>query len=98
MIVAISGAHQVGKTTLARELNKRFGLPIVDEAALDVFQKYPEMDWFHREAIIIFEQIRKEQEVVQKHGWAVADRSVWDALAYSKCCGKMDISRQESLR
>ncbi|HIQ49739.1 MAG TPA: hypothetical protein EYH56_00940 [Nanoarchaeota archaeon] len=85
MIVAFSGSHQVGKTTLVNELKKRFRLPVVNEVAEKIHKLYPEMGYFHKELLMVFEQIREENRVLKNNNTKIiiADRCVWDMLVYS---------------
>jgi len=84
--IAISGAHGVGKTTLARQLSKTLKLPLLTETAREVISQYVSdcsyivchPDKAEIQAEILNKQIEKEAT----HKAFVADRSVLDILAY----------------
>jgi len=91
--IAICGSHGTGKTTLAKELSKRLGLPMIEEVARTVIKsagyqstrEYIEQaDKSEKERIQmdIFELQRKRETDFAERGF-VSDRSVFDAVAYA---------------
>lgn len=89
MRIAISGAHGVGKTILARSLAGKLNLPLVEEVARSVAgeQGYKTTEQVQKAAMIdkiIFQsevfcrQVREES----KHWDFVSDRSVFDCVGY----------------
>lgn len=89
--IAVSGAHGVGKTTLATSLAKELGLPLIGEVAREVAQGFgfkttgeimasnPGKKTLYQ-INVFYTQIKTEKG--RKRGF-VSDRSVFDNLAYS---------------
>lgn len=95
MKIAISGAHGVGKTTLAKTLAKMLDLPLLKETAREVAQEYGFVnteqirgaDNFMKSLFqnaVFTRQARKE--LMYQYGF-VGDRSVIDCIAYSYLYG-----------
>lgn len=85
--IAICGAHNVGKTTLAKKMSENFGLPYIPEFAQDLINATDNFNWrttkkitswWHFELAITFSHLF----VVQNRERFVSDRSLWDVLAY----------------
>ncbi len=89
MKIAISGTHGVGKTTLAKSLAKKLNLPLIEEVARGVAQRYGFKNTeqikkaennkrysFQHE--VFYEQVAEES---LKSSF-ISDRSVFDPLAY----------------
>lgn len=89
--IAVSGAHGVGKTTLATSLAEELGLPLIREVAREVAQDFgfkttreiaasnPGKKTLYQISVF-YTQIKAEKG--RKRGF-VSDRSVFDNLAYS---------------
>lgn len=86
MRIGICGAESTGKTTLARALAERFGLPLITERAREVARKlgiedlnreYPQETWEAFQWECLWAQLEAE-----KCGAFVSDRTVIDNLAY----------------
>jgi len=84
--IAISGTEGTGKTTLASEVSKRYGVPVIPEFARDVAQEMgikelrkisPEKTLEFQKAIL---SLKKAEEA--KHTSFIADRSTADNMAY----------------
>ena len=59
-MIGLLGAHRVGKTTLARELEKRYGLLFVQTNVIDTFErlgKDPRLDYDMETRLSIQEEI-----------------------------------------
>lgn len=95
--IAITGTHSVGKTTLTQALSERFELPMIREVARDVIKRagyctttayIQNADLHTKQAIqeeIFLAQLR-EENTFKKNGF-VADRSIFDPIAYSVVYG-----------
>lgn len=90
MRIAISGAHGVGKTTLAKSLAGKLNLPLVEEVArsvaaengfkttTDIQNAVPSARALYQHSVF-FRQVMKEDYY---HRGYVSDRSVFDCVAY----------------
>ncbi|HHV36126.1 MAG TPA: ATP-binding protein [Syntrophomonadaceae bacterium] len=90
MRIAISGAHGVGKTTLAKSLAAKLNLPLVEEVArsvaaengfkttTDIQNAVPSARALYQHSVF-FRQVMKEDYY---HRGYVSDRSVFDCVAY----------------
>ena len=90
MRIAISGAHGVGKTTLAKSLAGKLNLPLVEEVArsvaaengfkttTDIQNAVPSARALYQHSVF-FRQVMKEDYY---HSGYVSDRSVFDCVAY----------------
>ena len=85
--IAICGAHNVGKTTLAKKMSEKFELPYIPEFARDLLHATDGFNWrtieditswWHFELAITFSHLF----TVQNRERFVSDRSLWDVLAY----------------
>lgn len=89
--IAVSGAHGVGKTTLATSLAEELGLPLIGEVAREVARDFgfkttgeivasnPGKKTLYQ-INVFYAQIKAEKG--RRRGF-VSDRSVFDSLAYS---------------
>lgn len=89
MKIAVSGAHGVGKTTLAKSLAKKLNLPLVGEVARSVAQKQGYKNtgqirdaerydrYLFQQTVFITQLLEEEQRTS-----FVSDRSIFDPLAY----------------
>ena len=95
-MIGLLGAHRVGKTTLARELEKRYGLLFVQTNVIDTFErlgKDPRLDYDMETRLSIQEEILVDIEqkyLATKGQHFVTDRTPLDLLAYTFA----DIQRQ----
>ena len=95
-MIGLLGAHRVGKTTLARELEKRYGLLFVQTNVIDTFErlgKDPRLDYDMETRLSIQEEILVDIEqkyLATKGEHFVTDRTPLDLLAYTFA----DIQRQ----
>lgn len=94
MRIAISGAHGVGKTTLAKSLAGKLNLPLVEEVARSVaknrayktteqIQKAVMLDKIIFQSEVFCSQVREEG----KHWDFVSDRSIFDCVGYCSLYG-----------
>lgn len=93
--IAVSGAHGVGKTTLATSLAKELGLPLIGEVAREVARDFgfkttreiaasnPGKKTLYQISVF-YTQIKAEKG--RKRGF-VSDRSAFDCVAYSALYG-----------
>lgn len=86
MRVAIVGTHSTGKTTLLESLSGHLDLPILSEVAREKIaesDKLPhlmtEIERGEFQKLVLEEQMRRESS----SGRFIADRSVFDAVAYA---------------
>ncbi|MCO4773419.1 MAG: histidine phosphatase family protein [Deltaproteobacteria bacterium] len=86
--LALSGSAGTGKTTLARALAERWGVPYLDEgmrrrleAGLDLHSLTPE-EFRQLNLDLRDEQSQREQEAIRTHGGFVSDRSALDYAAF----------------
>lgn len=90
MKIAISGAHGVGKTTLAKSLAVELNLPLIDEVArsvaeengfkttADIRDAIPLTRTFFQYSVF-YRQIMKERYSYHEY---ISDRSIFDCVAY----------------
>jgi len=85
MRVALCGAGGTGKTTLAKEINKRFGIPLVKEFAREISEEMginirsiPQDKIYEFQCRILSRKIAEED----KHPTFISDRSAADNMAY----------------
>lgn len=78
MKIALTGAHGVGKTTLARELAKRLDLPLITDRARKA-AKFLGIDQANDLRAVLVQQLAEEMR--NSEGF-VSDRSVLDLFAY----------------
>lgn len=84
MKIAIVGAHGVGKTTLASELSKTLGYPILPDTASEAFKKgfvVNENTPPENQLWILTKQIEYEREL-QEH--FIADKTLFDNIVYAQ--------------
>lgn len=89
--IAISGAHGVGKTTLASALSEKLGLPLIREVAREVAQNFgfktTEEIWranSGKKALYQLNVFYSQIEAEKSHAYGfVSDRSIFDSIAYS---------------
>ncbi len=90
--IGITGAHGLGKTTLAKALAKEFDLYYLPEVAREMLDWSPDKDWrnFSEKQVIHFEKALCEaykfyMEIALKMGLSfVTDRTMADIKAYTK--------------
>lgn len=95
MKIAITGAHGVGKTTLAKSLSKKMGLPMISEIArreakLYGFSKTEQIRKAPKERIRGYQEAVYTSQVFSESALQkgfVSDRSVFDVVAYMEFYG-----------
>lgn len=97
MKICITGSHSVGKTTLAKAISHRLELPMIREVAREVIKHagftstteyIQNADKHTKQAIqeeIFIAQLKEENKL--KESGFVADRSIFDPIAYSYVYG-----------
>lgn len=102
MKIAISGAHGVGKTTLAQTLSERLQLPMIEEVVRGVAKIHgyktteqiksdKQQDKLKFQKDVLREQIDTEKRF--SNGF-VSDRSVFDMVAYAMLYGLPDVDTE----
>lgn len=85
MIIAISGSHNSGKTTLAHRLYSQL-LKLGEDVALltEVADRSTKEDRLnlYTQYFIMNEQVRAEDKLINAYPLVISDRSVFDNLAY----------------
>jgi len=95
MRLTICGAHGVGKTTLAKALSERLGLPLIPEVARDLqaegFPILSETDLPTLETqFAIFGKMLYLEQLYARRGGFVSDRSLLDNVAYFRLVESAD--------
>ncbi|MDB2444578.1 ATP-binding protein, partial [Gammaproteobacteria bacterium] len=89
-IIVITGAECSGKTTLATQLSKRWGRPLVPEIARNYLEKTPN---YHRDDLLIIAKLQheKEREILnQSLNKIICDTDllvimIWSEFKYGTC-------------
>lgn len=84
-VVAISGTHNAGKTTLSHRLYSRLLKQGVDVGLLtEVADRTKKTDRvnLYAQYYILDQQVCEEDELIERHKLVISDRSVFDNLAY----------------
>ena len=86
MKIALSGSDSTGKTTLAEEIGKRFGIPVIGEYARETATNMGIQDLrgLNPDQAYDFQWRILERKLAEedKHDTFIADRSVADNIAY----------------
>lgn len=89
MRIAISGAHGVGKTTLAKSLAGKLNLPLVEEVVRSVasdfgYKTTEEIRTAEMISKVKFQNAVFDRQIEEETAHFVSDRSIFDCVGY--CC------------
>ena len=95
MLIGFSGASGSGKTAIVKELARRLNCGLVPEIARKVFEEWKHRYGFESLAEIrmysptrfqlevLREQIKREDEELEKHDIVITDRTIYDNLFFA---------------